>query len=97
MQNPQCFCGFGFIDSAHREADVNEHPFADTRFNRIVVIDDAGDVHLPFNAAHVDCGKPLVCVVDLYDAAWNTETHEVLPSFVLFFAAVMSWAAAITA
>ena len=39
--------GLGLVDAAHREADMDQHPIADAGFDRMLRIDDAGDVDLP--------------------------------------------------
>jgi hypothetical protein len=61
--------GFRGIDAAHGEADMDQHPVADTGFRGMLVIDDAGDVDLAPHAADVDGGEAIAGVVDADDLA----------------------------
>jgi hypothetical protein len=46
-----------FIDPTHGKADVHQHPVTDAGLHRMLVIDDAGDVDLPLDAADIDGRK----------------------------------------
>jgi hypothetical protein len=71
---------FGLVDPAHRKPDVNQDPIADATLDRVLRVDDAGEVNLTLNSTH-DGSSELAChVVDPDDLAGDSETHQ-LPSF----------------
>ena len=42
------------VDAAHGKADMHQHPVADAGVDRMLLVDDAGDVHLAPDAADID-------------------------------------------
>jgi hypothetical protein len=53
------------------EADMHENPIADTRFDRVLVIDDAGEMDLTTHAGDVDDPQHVVSVADRDDLPGN--------------------------
>ena len=48
-----------FVDPAHSEADMHQHPVADARLKRMLRIDNASDIYLAFNPGHIhQCELP---------------------------------------
>ena len=50
-------------------------PSRDAVFRRMSVVDDAGDIDLPADAANIDGREHILRIVYSDDAAWNAETH----------------------
>jgi hypothetical protein len=78
-QDFEGFYGFVIVDAAHRETDMNQHPFANARVDRMIVVDDARYVDLALNAANVDRRETLFAVINGYDASGDTEAHWLVP------------------
>src|ERR1700677_1211796 len=54
---------------------MDQHPVANTGRDRMLLVHDARDVDLTPNAADVDNRQHVCGVIDLHDAAWNSEAH----------------------
>ena len=50
----------GLVDAAHREADMHQHPFADTGIRRPALDRDEADIDRPPHAADID-DRQVVC------------------------------------
>src|SRR5579875_4073310 len=60
-----------FVDFAHGETHVNQHPIA--RLNALWA--HQRDTDVAFDAGHINFGDGISVVHDVYNFTWNAETH----------------------